>query len=157
VIPVPDLPISAVARQVGLRPSAIRYYERIGLLPAPLRSRGRRRYDVGAIRRLLVIGRARAAGFSLTEIRRLFTGFPDDAAPAERWRALSPGPLGRVRTMMARLEAMERLLRDSCRCRSLEECGERLLALECAPAASATVAPRAAADLLNLRRGRRAR
>ncbi|MGN6810513.1 MAG: MerR family DNA-binding transcriptional regulator, partial [Thermomicrobiales bacterium] len=39
------LTISAVARQAGLRPSALRYYEAAGLLPAPARVSGRRRYD----------------------------------------------------------------------------------------------------------------
>jgi MerR family redox-sensitive transcriptional activator SoxR len=152
---VPDLTISAVARRTGLRASALRYYERIGLLPPACRSHGQRRYDLGAVRRLLVIGRARAAGFSLAEIRRLITGFPDGASPADRWRALAPEPLARVRDMRLRLEARERLLVGSCRCGSLEECGERLETLECADAGGLTIAPRLAADLLNLERAGR--
>jgi MerR family redox-sensitive transcriptional activator SoxR len=150
-----DLPISAVARRVGLRPSAIRYYERIGLLPAAARSGGRRSYDVGVIRRLLVIGHARAAGFSLTEIRTLFTGFPDGASPAERWRAVSSGPLGRVRTMLGRLRVMERLLAEPCRCDSLDECGERLQARECEPVSTPAPAAGDAVELLNLARRRK--
>lgn len=153
---MPDLPISAVARRVGLRPSAIRYYERIGLMPAALRIQGRRRYDAAAVKRLLVIGRARAAGFSLADIRRLFTGFPENASPAERWRSLSRGRLAELRDMMHRLQEMERLLRHACRCRSLEECGDRLLAFECRDATSAAVPPPIAAGLLNLRRTDRA-
>ena len=152
---MPDLTISAVARQAGLRPSAIRYYERIGLLPPARRSHGQRRYDPGAVHRLLVIGRARAAGLSLAEIRRLFTDFPDDASPADRWRALRPGPLGRVRDMRRRLGARERLLLSSCRCGSLEECGERLEALDCRDASDPTAVPGLAADLLNVERAGR--
>jgi DNA-binding transcriptional MerR regulator len=107
------------------------------------------------IRRLLVIGRARAAGFSLSEIRTLFTGFPDDAPPAERWQALASGPRSRVRTMLDRLEAMEKLLAESCRCGSLDECGERLLARQCEPRAAPAPAARDSVALLNLARTRK--
>ncbi len=44
---MPDLTIGDVARRSGLRPSALRYYEEAGLLPAPARVNGRRRYDGG--------------------------------------------------------------------------------------------------------------
>jgi len=44
---MPELTISEVARQVGLQASAIRYYERIGLLPRAPRVGGQRRYDSG--------------------------------------------------------------------------------------------------------------
>ncbi|HYM70543.1 MAG TPA: MerR family DNA-binding transcriptional regulator, partial [bacterium] len=46
------LTIGEVAKRVGLRPSAVRYYERIGILPEPARQSGRRRYDDGVFRRL---------------------------------------------------------------------------------------------------------
>src|SRR5262249_59262481 len=70
------LSISQVARQVGLRPSAIRYYEDIGVLAPPRRVNGRRRYDQTTAARLALILRARATGFSLDEIPRLFFAFP---------------------------------------------------------------------------------
>jgi hypothetical protein len=57
--------------------------------------------------------------------------------------------------MLDRLRAMERLLGDSCRCRSLDECGERLRTLECAQHPVTAAAPRGGADLLNLGRGKR--
>ena len=66
------LTISQVAQQIRLRPSAIRYYERIGLLPPPQRVNGQRRYDRTVLYRLAIIQRARQLGFSLGEIRRLF-------------------------------------------------------------------------------------
>ena len=72
---MPELVISEVARQVGLQASAIRYYERIGLLPQALRMSGQRRYDTTALYRLALIQRARQLGFTLTEIRDLFFGF----------------------------------------------------------------------------------
>jgi MerR family redox-sensitive transcriptional activator SoxR len=72
---MPQLTISEVARQVGLQPSAIRYYEQIGILLPAQRISGQRRYDATALHRLAVIQRARQTGFSLEEIRELFFGF----------------------------------------------------------------------------------
>ena len=74
--PVPDdLSISEVARVFGLRTSAIRYYEQIGILPAPMRKSGQRRYEKTILFRLAVVQRARESGFTLEEIRELFFGF----------------------------------------------------------------------------------
>jgi len=54
-----DLAISDVARVFGLRTSAIRYYEQIGILPPAMRQNGQRRYDNSALFRLAVVQRAR--------------------------------------------------------------------------------------------------
>src|SRR5689334_12770519 len=56
-------------RQIRLRPSAILYYERIGLLPPAERLSGQRRYDPTVLYRLAIIQRARQLGFTLSEIR----------------------------------------------------------------------------------------
>ena len=48
----PELTIGEVARQSGLNTSALRYYESVGLLPAPRRVNGRRRFDPGVVRLL---------------------------------------------------------------------------------------------------------
>ena len=69
-----ELTISQVARQIRLRPAAIRYYERIGLLPSAKRLSGQRRYDPTVLHRLAIIQRARQLGFTLAEIRQLFFG-----------------------------------------------------------------------------------
>jgi DNA-binding transcriptional MerR regulator len=82
------LSISEVARQIGLRPSAIRYYEQIGILPPAHRVSGQRRYDVTVLHRLIVIQRARQTGFTLDEIKRLFFGFRDGTPPSIRWEKL---------------------------------------------------------------------
>src|SRR6266487_4354733 len=63
-----DLAISDVARVFGLRTSAIRYYEQIGILPSPMRRNGQRRYDNSALFRLAVVQGARKTGFTLKEI-----------------------------------------------------------------------------------------
>src|SRR6516165_8617682 len=55
---MPLMTISEVANQIGLRPSAIRYYEQIGILPPAHRVSGQRRYDVTALHRLTLIQKA---------------------------------------------------------------------------------------------------
>src|SRR5213595_4227120 len=124
-----NLAISDVARVFGLRTSAIRYYEQIGILPPPVRKNGQRRYDNSAIFRLAVVQRARETGFTLEEIRELFSGFPAGTPPPKRWHALSQRNIAELRDRMKRLQLMERLLKrvEECRCDALEECGEKLL------------------------------
>ena len=119
------LAIGEVAKRTGLRPSAVRYYERLGLLPTPVRDSGRRRYDDGVFVRLRVIAFARDCGFSLREIRQLFAGRPYSAA----MRGLASRKLDEMRAAIARLEAMRALLRTAlrCECLTLEQCGHRLL------------------------------
>ncbi len=85
----PTLAIGEVARQAGIPPSAIRYYERAGVLPAAPRSNGRRRYDVGILQLLSVIAVSKRAGFSLEEIKQLLHGFDHGAKPSECWRTLA--------------------------------------------------------------------
>lgn len=126
---MPLLAISAVARQVGLRPSAIRYYEQIGILVPAQRIGGQRRYDETVLYRLAVIQRARQAGFTLDEIRQLFYGFRNDAPPSERWKKLSQRKLVELDQLMEGIKSMQSLLQRSgkCRCASLDECGKGLL------------------------------
>ena len=83
------LAISEVARVFGLRTSAIRYYEQIGILPPPLRKNGQRCYDKSVLYRLAVVQRAREMGFTLDEIRELFFGFEPGTSPPKRWHQLS--------------------------------------------------------------------
>lgn len=122
-----QLTISEVARQVGLRPSAIRYYERIGLLPPAHRLGGQRRYHPAAVYRLAVIQRARQLGFSLNEIRHLFFGFRDVTRPSVRWRTLSQNKIAELDDLMDGIKAVRALLTRlmaKCRCETLEHCGK---------------------------------
>lgn len=57
-----SLTISQVAKQVGLRTSAIRYYEQIGLVDATERMGGQRRYDTSVFYRLSIVQRTQQAG-----------------------------------------------------------------------------------------------
>src|SRR5437016_12235722 len=103
---MPELTISEVARQVGLQASAIRYYERIGLLPRAPRISGQRRYETTALYRLAIIQRARQLGFTLTEIRHLFFGFRDVTRLAERWRDLPESKLATPDHLMDGIQAV---------------------------------------------------
>jgi MerR family transcriptional regulator, redox-sensitive transcriptional activator SoxR len=124
-----NLAISDVARVFGLRTSAIRYYEQIGILPPPIRKNGQRRYERSVLFRLAVVQRARKSGFTLDEIRELFFGFRSATPPPKRWRELSERKIGELRIQMKRLKLMETLLKQmqACHCNALEECGEKLL------------------------------
>jgi MerR family redox-sensitive transcriptional activator SoxR len=123
------LAISEVARVFGLRTSAIRYYEQIGILPPPLRKNGQRCYDKSVLYRLAVVQRGREMGFTLDEIRELFFGFEPGTSPPKRWHQLSKRKIAELRNRMKRLKMMETLLKrmEKCHCAALEECGEKLL------------------------------
>jgi MerR family transcriptional regulator, redox-sensitive transcriptional activator SoxR len=124
---MPPLTISQVARQIRLRPSAIRYYERIGLLPPAQRVSGQRRYDQRVLYRLAIIQRARQLGFALDEIRYLFFGFRDATRAAERWRALSQRKLVELEHLMDDIKTMRGLLKQlmtKCQCDTLDQCGK---------------------------------
>ena len=124
-----DLAISDVACVFGLRTSAIRYYEQIGILPPTMRRNGQRRYNNSALFRLAVVQRARETGFTLEEIRELFFGFPPGTPPPKRWHQLSQRKIAELRNRMKRLKLMETLLKrlENCRCDALDECGEKIL------------------------------
>jgi MerR family redox-sensitive transcriptional activator SoxR len=124
-----NLSISDVARVFGLRTSAIRYYEQIGILPPAMRKNGQRRYNNSALFRLAVVQRARETGFTLEEIRELFFGFPPGTLPPKRWHQLSQRKIAELRNRMKRLKLMEMLLKrvENCRCDALDECGEKIL------------------------------
>ena len=129
---MPPLTISDVAHRVGLQPSAIRYYEQIGILPKAQRVSGQRRFDLTGLYRLAVIRRASQLGFTLDEIRTLFFGFRNDASPSKRWQILSTQKLRELDELMEGIQAVRLLLqRQACHCRSLDECGKALLQKQC--------------------------
>jgi MerR family copper efflux transcriptional regulator len=65
---VSRMTIGSVARRAGIRPSPVRFYERRGLLASERLANGYRVYDREALSALRFIVRAKALGFSLTEI-----------------------------------------------------------------------------------------
>jgi MerR family redox-sensitive transcriptional activator SoxR len=118
------LAIGEVAETSRISASTIRYYERRGLLPAPQRRSGRRRYDARILQLLRVIEVSKGAGFSLEEIEQLLHGFDPRTPPSERWQELVSQKLSEVDALIARAEEMRALLTrgQECGCLALEEC-----------------------------------
>lgn len=131
-----SLSISEVAKRIGLRPSAIRYYEQIGILPAAQRVSGQRRYDVTTLHRLIVIQRARQTGFTLPEIRQLFFGFRAGTPPSVRWQKLKKRKIVELDALLEHIQTMRDLLEQQgkCRCTELEECGKKMFEKQCSTA-----------------------
>ena len=121
--------IGALARKAGVRPSAIRFYEKVGVLPRASRQSGQRRFAPDAELCLAVIEFARRAGFTIAEIRFLFHGFRAGIPASARWRRLAQNKSHEIELQIQRLESMRKLLRDSvrCRCIKMEDCGQIIL------------------------------
>jgi MerR family redox-sensitive transcriptional activator SoxR len=128
-----DLTISAVARRAGVRPSALRYYESVGLVPPPRRVSGRRRYDPEVLPRLVLIAVAQRMGFTIAEIKTLFDGFAPDTPASARWQALAARKLPEVEAQIARAQGMKALLEEAlqCGCLTLDACARALAAQTC--------------------------
>jgi MerR family redox-sensitive transcriptional activator SoxR len=131
------LTISQVAQQLQLRPSAIRYYEQIGILPSAQRISGQRRYDSSVLHRLAIVQRARQLGFTLDEIRELFFGFGSRTPASRRWQRLSQRKLAELEIRMGEIKNMRQLLRrmiDKCSCETLDQCGRGIFLKGCGQA-----------------------
>ncbi len=116
--------IGEVAQQAGLRPSAIRYYESVGLLPSPSRRNGRRRYDDSVFARLALIHLAQQAGFTIGEIKTLLHGFSRATPASARWRALTGRKLEEIEERIRQARRMKRVLERlaECECPTFEDC-----------------------------------
>jgi len=128
-----ELTISKVAKQAGMRTSAIRYYESVGLLPLPQRVSGQRRYHADILRRLAFIKAAQAVGFSVAEIQTLLQELDGDAPLSVRWQSLAKRKLAEVNTLMQRAQGMKRMLEHGlqCSCPDLEQCIDCVLKIHC--------------------------
>jgi MerR family redox-sensitive transcriptional activator SoxR len=116
--------IGEVAARAGVNPTAIRYWEREGVLPPPRRVGGQRRYDDAVLARLAVVRAAQAVGFTVAETRALVDGFDGEGVAPARWRELAARKLAEVDALIARAEGMKRLLVESlaCGCVTLDAC-----------------------------------
>ena len=106
------LTIGELARRTGVAASALRYYEELGLLPAPPRISGQRRYHESAVTLVAVIRLHSDAGFTLTEQRALMA--PGDDAPD--WRELAQCKLVELDEQIARAEAARAAISHGLRC-----------------------------------------
>lgn len=121
-LPVPKasnmqtMTIGRLAKQAGVNIDTIRYYERSGLLPAPLRrASGYREYRESDLDRLRFIGRAKNLGFSLAEIHELLSLSADRNVAGVKRRA--EDRLAHVERKIKELQQVRRGLRtliDAC-------------------------------------------
>ena len=112
--------IGELAARFGFRTSALRYYERRGLLEPVGRASGRRCYDERAVRRLAFIRLAQEACLSLEEI-----AFMLDPGDGVRWRAMVSRRIASIAEEVTRLERARSLLERSLLCPAdhpLEQC-----------------------------------
>ena len=107
------LTIGALSKKTGVNIETIRYYEKIELLPAPLRSEGRQRqYDHGQMQRLQFVRRSRELGFSIDEIRALLRlGYQGPFGCSEA-KAITERHLADIRGKIADLKKLSRVLSD---------------------------------------------
>jgi MerR family redox-sensitive transcriptional activator SoxR len=119
-----SMSIGQVAQICGLAPSAIRYYEKAGLLPKPIRVSRQRRYGAEVIGQLRLLQVAREAGFTIAEARTFVAGFSATTPPSIRWRTLGKRKLAQIEAQMRQLQRMKVLLESSfrCQCLSIEDC-----------------------------------
>src|SRR5919201_5324179 len=128
--------IGELARRSGIASTALRYYEKAGLLPQPQRTpAGYRTYDAGALQRLAFIRAAQAVGLSLPEIREVIAIRDGGTAPCSHVVGLIERRRAAVR---ARIRELQRLERELAR---LAERGARLDPAECDPAGICRVIP----------------
>jgi MerR family redox-sensitive transcriptional activator SoxR len=117
------LGIGEVARCVGVQPSAVRYYERIGLLPPPRRVSGRRRYEADVLKRLGLVHLLRQVGLSIGELRLLF-GRGANAPPAVPWQTVASRKIADLDAQIERLQATRSWLAEALQtdCPCVDDC-----------------------------------
>jgi MerR family redox-sensitive transcriptional activator SoxR len=120
--------IGDVARRSGLPASTLRFYERVGLLPAPARLSKRRCYDASIFGRIRIVQIARSAGFSVEEIKKFVSGFPAGTRPSARWQALALRKARELDELIAGAKAMKAALESNfkCGCTTLDVCSDHL-------------------------------
>ena len=128
--PVSGCTIGEASRRSGCRPSTLRYYESVGILPDVPRLNGQRRYGQEHLDRIGLIRKARSLGFSMRELARLVDGFAPRTPASARWSELAGGKIAEIDSLLDELrERRKRLLRlADCACPDLDACGRQLSA-----------------------------
>lgn len=105
--------IGQVAKEFGVNPRTLRYYETLRLLPSPRRSSGGYRlYDHQTERRLAFISRAKSLGLTLREIRKIFVVANGGKIPCDAVAQMLSDHVSRIGEQMARLRSLKSDLRS---------------------------------------------
>ncbi|MGH6943650.1 MAG: MerR family transcriptional regulator [Geminicoccaceae bacterium] len=133
--------IGRLSERVGLNIETIRYYERVGLLPAPPRSGGGHRlYDARHVMRLTFIRRSRELGFSLDQVRHLLE-LVDGGHTCGEVKAVAIDHVAHIREKIADLRRLERTL-----VKTAARCEGRHLPNRCPGRQARIIAPRSASS-----------
>ncbi len=119
-----SMTIGEVARQAGVQPSTLRYYESIGLIPTPARLNGKRIYDQAVLQRLGIIRTAQRAGFTLDEVRLIFNDILSHKLVSTDWHDLLQHKLSDLDNLLRNVQNMRGLLEEMMQCENpeLAEC-----------------------------------
>lgn len=114
------LSISEVGEATGLHSSALRYYEKAGLIEPEARVGGRRHFSPSVLQRLAVIALLQEVGFTISEIAELM----GRKGRRREWRSLAKSKLQEIENHLQRVRAARELLTAAldCGCSSLESC-----------------------------------
>lgn len=134
-------PIGALSARTGVNIETIRYYERIGVMPAPPRTEGRQRvYDEDHLKRLTFIRRGRELGFTLDQVRDLLGLVRGHGLTCAEVKAMTVGHVVDIRRKVKDLKRLARVLNElAARCHGKEVPDCPILdALSAAPGATAS-------------------
>jgi MerR family redox-sensitive transcriptional activator SoxR len=122
------LSIGQLAAKAELNASTLRYYESVGLLPAPERKNGQRRYDESLLDRINFIKIAQHTGFSIQEIAILLEGFETGNSLSERWEQMAKQKRSELEGRKKQINSMIQILDYglSCKCLNWSECLEKI-------------------------------
>jgi MerR family redox-sensitive transcriptional activator SoxR len=119
------LTIAELSARSGAAPSALRYYEDLGLIRAERTAGNQRRYPRYVLRRIAFIRAGRQLGLSLREIRAVLDGLPDEKAPTKaQWGRAARTWQARIDERIAELQRLSSTLDGciGCGCLSLRTC-----------------------------------
>jgi MerR family transcriptional regulator, redox-sensitive transcriptional activator SoxR len=120
-----ELTIGELSARSGVAPSALRFYERQGLISAGRTSGNQRRYDRAMLRRIALVQAGKAAGIPLTRIRGALETLPSSRTPSRRdWERLSRGWRADIDARIETLQALRGRLDTciGCGCLSIDRC-----------------------------------
>jgi MerR family transcriptional regulator, redox-sensitive transcriptional activator SoxR len=120
-----ELTIGQVAERSGVAASALRFYERRGLIGTTRTDGNQRRFDRSVLRRIAFIQAGRAAGITLTEIGTALESLPTHRTPSRRdWERLSKHWRDDLDARIETLQALRNRLSTciGCGCLSIDKC-----------------------------------
>jgi MerR family redox-sensitive transcriptional activator SoxR len=119
------LPIGEVSRRTGVAPSALHYYEQLGLITSTRTAGNQRRYARHMLRRISLILVAKRLGIALADVQEAFATLPGDTRPrAEDWRRVSRRWESQLERKKREIEQLQQELTGciGCGCLSLNRC-----------------------------------